>query len=416
MGLFEGKKGLILGVANDYSIAWAISRKLLDEGAELGFTHLPGDKMERRVRKLADPAGAKLVTPCDVQNDDDVASRSSKKPERRTASSTSCCTPTIAFGVPDQRFLIKCPFGSSARVGTGSRRRWTSAFILLTVVSRNAAESMPDGGSILTMSYFGGERVVAGYNLMGVCKAALDMSVRYLAYDLGPKNTPGSTPSLHGLRSRRARRFGRRRRRQARRPVRGGLATGPELHPRGGRLGGHVPPVRSGEGDFRPEINARRLRLQRHGLTRPRDRGGEGRQTDLRTRVRDGHHARPPGRPRRHRPGPPRRRVPRPAAPRRHPPRGLLGIPWGQVPSRGIPPSGPHAASAWKRPGSRCTPSACAGSCATTTTTPGSNSTSSIAHRSTRPPSPTRRPASAGSTSVPWAGLPAPRREPRGRR
>ncbi|MBV8314351.1 MAG: SDR family oxidoreductase, partial [Planctomycetaceae bacterium] len=73
MGLLTGKKGLVLGVANDYSIAWAISRKLLDEGAEIGFTHLPGEKMERRVRKLADPIGAKLVTSCDVQKDEDVA-------------------------------------------------------------------------------------------------------------------------------------------------------------------------------------------------------------------------------------------------------------------------------------------------------------------------------------------------------
>ena len=73
MGLFTGKKGLILGVANDFSIAWSISKKLLDEGAEFGFTHLPGDKMERRVRKLADPIGAKLITPCDVQKDEDIA-------------------------------------------------------------------------------------------------------------------------------------------------------------------------------------------------------------------------------------------------------------------------------------------------------------------------------------------------------
>ena len=73
MGLFAGKKGMVLGVANDFSIAWAITQKLLAEGAEVGFTHLPGDKMERRVRKLAEPIGAKLITPCDVQNDDDVA-------------------------------------------------------------------------------------------------------------------------------------------------------------------------------------------------------------------------------------------------------------------------------------------------------------------------------------------------------
>src|SRR5690349_712780 len=69
MGLFTGKKGLILGVANEFSIAWKISKKLHEEGADLGFTHLPGDKMERRVRRVADPIGAKLVTPCDVQKD-----------------------------------------------------------------------------------------------------------------------------------------------------------------------------------------------------------------------------------------------------------------------------------------------------------------------------------------------------------
>ncbi len=73
MGLFTGKKGLILGVANDFSIAWSIAKKLHDEGADLGFTHLPGDKMERRVRKAVDPIGAKLVTPCDIQKDEDVA-------------------------------------------------------------------------------------------------------------------------------------------------------------------------------------------------------------------------------------------------------------------------------------------------------------------------------------------------------
>jgi enoyl-[acyl-carrier protein] reductase I len=69
MGVLTGKKGMILGVANDFSIAWAITQQLLAEGAELGFTHLPGDKMERRVKKLTDPIGAKLLTPCDVQKD-----------------------------------------------------------------------------------------------------------------------------------------------------------------------------------------------------------------------------------------------------------------------------------------------------------------------------------------------------------
>ena len=92
MGLFSGKKGLVLGVANDFSIAWAISQKLLAEGAEVGFTHLPGDKMERRVRKLADPIGAKLIIPCDVQKDEDVARVVREVARRPTARSISCST------------------------------------------------------------------------------------------------------------------------------------------------------------------------------------------------------------------------------------------------------------------------------------------------------------------------------------
>jgi enoyl-[acyl-carrier protein] reductase I len=180
MGLFEGKKGLILGVVNDYSIAWAISLKLLAEGADLGFTHLPGDKMERRVRKLADPVGAKLVTPCDVQKDEDVAAAFAKA--RETYGSLDFVLHSIAYAPTDD---IKKPFVDASR--EGFKTAMDVSVYSLALVSRHAAESMPGGGSILTLTYFGGERVVAGYNLMGVCKAALDMSVRYLAYDLGPK-------------------------------------------------------------------------------------------------------------------------------------------------------------------------------------------------------------------------------------
>ncbi|GAC1451147.1 MAG: enoyl-ACP reductase [Isosphaeraceae bacterium] len=180
MGLFSGKKGLILGVANDFSIAWAISKQLLGEGAELGFTHLPGEKMERRVRKLADPAGARLVTPCDVQKDDDVARVFDEA--RKTYGALDFVLHSIAFAPIDD---IKCSFANASR--EGFKTAMEINVYSLCVVARHAAESMPAGGSILTLTYFGGERVVAGYNLMGVCKAALDMSVRYLAYDLGPR-------------------------------------------------------------------------------------------------------------------------------------------------------------------------------------------------------------------------------------
>ena len=181
MGMFAGKTGLIFGVANDFSIAWAVSRKLLDEGAELGFTHLPGDKMERRVRKLADPIGAKLVTSCDVQKDEDVARVFEEA--RSTYGKLDFVLHSIAFAPLDD---LKNPFVKCSR--EGFKTAMDVSVYSLASVARHAAESMPDGGSVVTLTYFGGERVVAGYNLMGVCKAALDMAVRYLAYDLGPKN------------------------------------------------------------------------------------------------------------------------------------------------------------------------------------------------------------------------------------
>ena len=181
MGLFSGKKGLVLGVANDWSIAWAISQKLLDEGAEIGFTHLPGDKMERRLRKLADPIGAKLITPCDVQDDADVA---------RVFAEAGKVYGTLDFVLHSIAFApledLKGPFAQASRAGF--KTAMDVSVYSLAIVSRHAAELMPNGGAIETLTYFGGERVVSGYNLMGVCKAALDAAVKYLAYDLGPKN------------------------------------------------------------------------------------------------------------------------------------------------------------------------------------------------------------------------------------
>jgi enoyl-[acyl-carrier protein] reductase I len=180
MGLFTGKKGLVLGVANDYSIAWAISQKLLAEGAEIGFTHLPGDKMERRVRKLAESIGAKLITPCDVQKDDDVARVFAEA--RSVYGALDFVLHSIAFAPIDD---IKCNFVNASR--EGFKTAMDISVYSLVAVARHAAESMPEGGAIETLTYFGGERVVSGYNMMGVCKAALDAAVRYLAYDLGPR-------------------------------------------------------------------------------------------------------------------------------------------------------------------------------------------------------------------------------------
>jgi len=180
MGLFTGKKGMVLGVANDFSIAWAISKQLLEHGAEVGFTHLPGEKMERRVRKLAEPVGAKLITPCNVEDDADVARVFREAGE--TYGTLDFVLHSIAFAPIED---IKCHFVDASRAGFA--KAMDISVYSLACVSRYAAPVMPGGGSIVTMTYYGGEKVVSGYNMMGVCKAALDAAVKYLAYDLGPK-------------------------------------------------------------------------------------------------------------------------------------------------------------------------------------------------------------------------------------
>ena len=180
MALFSGKKGLILGVLNDYSIAWAISQRLLAEGAELGFTHLPGEKMERRLRKLTDPIGAKFVAPCDVSKDEDIDAAFARAAE--VYGTLDFVLHSIAYAPIED---LKVPFVQASR--EGFKTAMDVSVYSLAAVARRAAPILNEGGSILTLTYFGGERVVDGYNLMGVCKAALDASVKYLAFDLGPK-------------------------------------------------------------------------------------------------------------------------------------------------------------------------------------------------------------------------------------
>ncbi|MCY2934118.1 MAG: enoyl-ACP reductase [Planctomycetota bacterium] len=181
MGMFEGKKGVVLGVANDFSIAWAISQKLIEQGAEIGFTHLPGEKMRRRVAKLSEPIGAKMLESCDVQKDEDIAAVFAKAKE--VYGSIDFVLHSIAFAPLED---IKNPVLKCSR--DGFKMAMEISAYSLAAVSKYASEIMNPGGSILTLTYYGGERVVSGYNMMGVCKAALDMTVRYLAYDLGPMN------------------------------------------------------------------------------------------------------------------------------------------------------------------------------------------------------------------------------------
>jgi len=169
-----------MGVANERSIAWAMSQALYAEGAELAFTHLPGPSSERRIRRLVEPHHAKLVLPCDVQRDEDVV-RVFEAVEA-TYGKLDLLIHAIAFAPPQE---LRGPYVETSRGG------WHLAMDVsvysLVAVAREAARRMPDGGAIVTISYFGGEKVMPGYNLMGVCKAALEHSVRYLAWDLGRK-------------------------------------------------------------------------------------------------------------------------------------------------------------------------------------------------------------------------------------
>ena len=187
MGAFENKQGLILGVANDRSIAWAIARLIMDQGGACGFTHLPDrpdderQKNKNRVAKCIDGYdGAKFLVPLNVQDDDQIASVMARAKEE--FGTIDFLLHSIAFA--DRNDLLKDTIETS-REGFKMAME-ISAYSLLAVA--NAAKDLfgETGGSIVTMTYYGGEKCVPGYNVMGICKAALDSCMKYLAYDMGP--------------------------------------------------------------------------------------------------------------------------------------------------------------------------------------------------------------------------------------
>ena len=182
-GPFEVKTGLVLGVAIKRSIAWAIARRLADGGARLAFT-FQGERIEKSVRELAQQVDAPLVTACDVRSDDDVA-RVFGETAGAFDGGLDLLVHSVAFAAAED---LEGRFTDTPR-----DRFWTavdvSAYSL--VACARAAEPLMEargGGSIVTMTYLGGERAVPHYNVMGVAKATLDASVRYLAWDLGQKN------------------------------------------------------------------------------------------------------------------------------------------------------------------------------------------------------------------------------------
>jgi enoyl-[acyl-carrier protein] reductase I len=188
MGMFDGKKGLILGVANDRSIAWAIAQVIMKEGGLCGFNHLPDkpdderQRNRRRVTTLTDQYKdqARFVLPLDVQKDDDIAAFMRHTKEQ--FGQIDFLLHSIAFATLDD---LKKETIATSRDGFKLAME-ISAYSLLAAV--NAARDLfTSQSAVLTLTYFGGERIVPGYNVMGICKAALDACMKYAAFDLGPK-------------------------------------------------------------------------------------------------------------------------------------------------------------------------------------------------------------------------------------
>ena len=175
--LMAGKKGLIMGVANDRSLAWGIAKSVAEHGAKLAFTY-QGEALARRVGPLAESLGSNVLLPCDVNDDaaldavfDDIAKR---------WDGLDFLVHAIAFSDKEElkgRYVDTTPenFSQTMEISCYS----------FTAICRRAAALMRDGGSLLTLTYYGAERVIPHYNVMGVAKAALEASVRYLAADLG---------------------------------------------------------------------------------------------------------------------------------------------------------------------------------------------------------------------------------------
>ena len=188
MAMFAGKKGLITGVFNKQSIAWSIADRVMQEGAECGFTYMPDkpddarQKNLGRVQKLTDGNDqVKFLQPMDVTNDEQIAAVTGRC--REELGQIDFLLHSIAYAQPDD---LKGDTVATSRAGFKLAME-ISAYSLIALT--NAAQDiLSDNASVLTLTYFGGEKAVPGYNVMGVCKAALDSVVKYLAYDLGPRN------------------------------------------------------------------------------------------------------------------------------------------------------------------------------------------------------------------------------------
>ncbi len=175
----EGQRGLIMGVANDRSIAWGIAQAVHAQGAQLAFT-FQGEALEKRVRPLADSVGSKIVVPCDVTDEASI-DRTFEAVEKEWGK-LDFVVHAIAFS--DKNELDGLYLNTTR---ANFLKTMDISVFSFTAVAQRAAKLMKEGGSLLTLTYYGAERVMPHYNVMGVAKAALEASVRYLATDLGPQ-------------------------------------------------------------------------------------------------------------------------------------------------------------------------------------------------------------------------------------
>ena len=179
-GVMAGKRGLIMGVANDRSIAWGIAAKLAEQGAELAFT-FQGEALEKRVRPLAASVYSDLVLPCDVTHEQSVDAVFSTLAEKW--GKLDFVLHAIAYSDKEE---LKGQYVDTSR--ENFQRTMDISVYSFTHIAQKATAMMNDGGSLLTLTYYGAERVMPHYNVMGVAKAALEASIRYLAVDLGGRN------------------------------------------------------------------------------------------------------------------------------------------------------------------------------------------------------------------------------------
>ena len=176
-GIMNGKRGIVMGVANDRSIAWGIAEAVAKQGAEIAFTY-QGDALEKRVRPLAEKVGSNIIIPCDVSKDEAI--EETFKLLKEKWDTIDFIVHAIAYSDKEE---LKGEYVDTTR--ENFYKTMDISVYSFTAIAQRAARMMPKGGSMITLTYYGAEKVMPHYNVMGVAKAALESSVRYLAADLG---------------------------------------------------------------------------------------------------------------------------------------------------------------------------------------------------------------------------------------